>query len=79
MCKYSFYYKSAFIADVLEVRTCMLLLQTNPDYFIDTGKRQGLQKLVIPRCPDNLQVPLYIENPSGTKLVWPSLSFALSL
>ena len=71
--------RSAFIADILDVNPSMLLLQINPDFFIDTGEMQGIQKLVVPRSPKNFQLPLYLENPLETQLGWAAFSFTLSL
>lgn len=79
VCKYNLDSRSAFIADILDVSPSILLLQINPDFFIDTGEMQGIQKLVVPRSPKNFQLPLYLENPSETQLGWALFSFTLSL
>ena len=79
MCKYNLDSRSVFIADILDVSPSTLLLQANPDFFIDTGEMQGIQKLVVPRSPKNFQLPFYLENPSETQLGWASFSFILSL
>lgn len=79
VCKYNLDSRSAFIAHILDVSPSMLLLQINPDFLIDTGEMQGIQKLVVPRSPKNFQLPLYVENPSETQLGWALFSFTLSL
>lgn len=79
VCKYNLDSRSAFIADILDVNPSMLLLQINPDFFIDTGEMQGIQKLVVSRSPKNFQLPLYLENPLETQLGWAAFSFTLSL
>lgn len=56
----------------------MLLLQINPDFFIDTGEMQGIQKQVVGSPKEFSASPLSRES-LETQLGWAAFSFTLSL